>query len=58
MERTRGVKEISNGITSMVQQENLTADSLTAENPIAKDPSADLSELLKIVKRCQLNCCT
>ena len=37
---------------------NYTADGLTAENLIAKDPSADLPEPLKFVKRCQLNCCT
>ena len=34
------------------------ADGLTAENLIAKDPSADLPEASKFVKRCQLNCCT
>ena len=37
---------------------NYTADDLTAENLIAKDPSADLPEPSKFVKRCQLNCCT
>ena len=42
----------------MVQQEILTADGLTAENLIAKDPSADLPQPSKFVKRCQLNCCT
>ena len=41
-----------------MQQENLTADGLTAENLIAKDPNADLPELSKFVMRCQLNCCT
>ena len=34
----------------MVQQENYTADSLTTENLIAKDPSADLPELSKFVE--------
>ena len=29
---------------NMVQQENYTADGLTAENLIVKDPSADLPE--------------
>ena len=42
----------------MVQQENQTADGLTAENLIAKGPSTDLPEPSKFVKRRQLNCCT
>ena len=42
----------------MVQQENYTVDGLTAENLIVKDPSADLPEPSKFVKRHQLNCCT
>ena len=42
----------------MVQQENYTADGLTAEILVAKDPSADLPEPSKYVKRSQLNCCT
>ena len=37
---------------------NYTADGLTVENLITKDPSADLPEPLKFVKRYQLNCCT
>ena len=37
---------------------NYTADGLTAENLIAKDPTADLPEPLKFVKRRQLNCIT
>ena len=37
---------------------NYTADGLTAENLIAKDPSADLPEPSQFVKRRQLNCCT
>ena len=41
----------------MVQQENYTADGLSAENLIVKDPSADLPEPSKLVKRCQLYCC-
>ena len=45
------MKEFSNGLTLMVQQENSTADSLTAENLIAKDSSADLPEPSKFVKR-------
>ena len=52
------MKEFSNGLTSMVQQVNLTTDGLTAENLIAKHPSADLPEPSKFVKRRQLNCCT
>ena len=40
------MKEFSNGLTSMVPQEN------------AKNPSADLPEPSKFVQRCQLNCCT
>ena len=52
------MKEFSNGLTSMMEQENYTADGLTAENLIAKDPSADLPEPSKFVKRRQLNCCT
>ena len=35
---------------------NYTADDLTAENLIAKDPSADLPEPSKFVTRRQLNC--
>ena len=35
-----------------------TADGLTAENLIAKNPSADLPEPSKFVKRRQLNYCT
>ena len=42
----------------MVQQENYTADGLTAKNLIAKDASADLPEPSKFAKRRQLNCCT
>ena len=42
----------------MVQQENSTADGLTAENLIDKDQSSDLPEPSKFVKRCQLNCFT
>ena len=57
MER-KGMKEFSNGLTSMVQEENYTADGLTAENQLAKDTSADLPEQLIIVKRYQLNGCT
>ena len=41
-----------------MQQENLTADGLIAENLIAKESSADLPEPSKFVKRRQLNCCT
>ena len=52
-----GIKEFSNGLTTMVQQENKTADGLTAENLITKDQSADVPEPSKFVKRCQLNCC-
>ena len=36
---------------------NYTADGLTTENLIAKDPSADLPERSKFLKRRQLNCC-
>ena len=45
------MKELNYGLTLMVQQEKLTADSLTAENVIAKDPSADLPEPSKFMKR-------
>ena len=48
------MKEFSNVLTSMVQQENSIADGLTAENLIAKDPSADLPKPSKFVKRLQL----
>ena len=51
------MKEFSNGLPSMVPQEFYTADGLTAENLIAKDPIADLPEQSKFVKRHQLNCC-
>ena len=37
---------------------NYTTDGLTAENLITKDPSVDLPEPSKFVKRRQLNCCT
>ena len=47
------MKEFSNRLTG-----NYTADGLTAENLIAKDPSADLPEPSKFVKTRQLNCCT
>ena len=46
------MKEFSNGLTTMVQQEYYTAGGLTAESLIAKDPSADLPNQMK---RCQLN---
>ena len=39
----------------MVQQEYYTADGLAADSLIANDPSADLPEPSKFVKRCQLN---
>ena len=52
------MKEFSNGLTTMVQQEYYTAGGLTAESLIAKNPSVDLPELLKFVKRHQLNYCT
>ena len=52
------MKEFSNVLTTMLQIGNYTADGLTAENLIAKDPSADLPEPSKFVKRRQLNCCT
>ena len=42
----------------MMQQECWTVDGLTAESPIAKDPSAGLPEPSKFVKRRQLNYCT
>ena len=45
------MKEFSNGLTTMVQQEYWTADSQTAESLIAKDPSADLPEPSKFVKK-------
>ena len=54
----RGMKEFSNGITTMVQTGNYTADGLTAENLITKDPSADLPKPSTFVKKRQLNCCT
>ena len=57
MERRRGMKEFSNGLYNGATG-NYTADGLTAENLIAKDPSADLPEPSKFVKRRQLNCCT
>ena len=41
----------------MVQEEYSTASGLRAESQIAKDPSADLPEPSKIVKRCQWNYC-
>ena len=41
----------------MVQQE-ITADGLTAENRIAKNPSSYLPEPSKFEKSRQLNCCT
>ena len=34
-----------------------TADGMTANCPNAKDPSTDLPEPSKFVKRCQLNYC-
>ena len=37
---------------------NYIADGLTVENIIAKDPSADMPEPSKFVKRCQLSCST
>ena len=37
---------------------NYTADGLTAENLIAKDPSTNLPEPSKFVKRRKLNCYT
>ena len=52
------MKEFSNRLTTMVQQEITLLIGLTAENPIAKDPSADLPEPSKFVNRRQLNCCT
>ena len=53
------MKEFSNGLIMYNGATgNYTADDLTAENLIAKDPSADLTESSKFVKRCQLNCCT
>ena len=57
-ERRRGMKEVSNGLTTMIQQEYETGDGQTAESMIAKDPSADMSELPKFAKRRQLNYCT
>ena len=51
------MKEFSNGLTTMVQQVYYTAGGLTAESLIAKDPSGDLHETSKFVKRCQLNYC-
>ena len=51
------MKEFSNGLTTMVQQEYYTAGGLTAESLIAKDPSGDLPEPSKFVKRYQLNYC-
>ena len=48
------MKEISNGLTTMVQKEYQTAGALTAERLIAKNPSADLPEPSKFVKRCLL----
>ena len=48
-------QEFSNRLITMVQQECQTADGLTAESLIAKEPSADLPEPSKFVKRCQLN---
>ena len=57
MERKRGVKEFSNGLATMCNR-NYTADGLTAENLIPKDPSADLPVPSKFVNRCQLKCCT
>ena len=41
----------------MVQQEITTADGLTTEKLIAKDPRTDLPEPLNFQKRCQLNSC-
>ena len=52
------MKEFSNGLTTMLQQEITLLDGLTVNNLIAKDPSADLPEPSKFVKRRQLNCCT
>ena len=52
------MKEFSNGLTTMLQQEITLLMGLTAENLIAKDPSAELPEPSKFVKRRQLNCCT
>ena len=49
---------LNNRLTTMVQQEYYTTDGLTAENLIAKEPSADLPEPSKFVKRCQLDYCT
>ena len=45
------MKEFSNGLTAMEQQEYLTADGLTTESLIATDLSADLPEASKFVKR-------
>ena len=44
------MKEFSNELTTMVQQEYYTADGLTADSQIAKDPSSDLPEPSKICK--------
>ena len=52
------MKEFSNGLTTIVQQEYETAGGLSDESLIAKYPSADLPEPSKFVKRCQLNYCT
>ena len=52
------MKEFSNGLTSVVIQEIRLLMGLTAQNLIAKDPSADLPEPSKFGKRRQLNCCT
>ena len=47
-ERTRGMKEYSNGLTTMVQQEYYTANDLTADSLITKDPSVELPEPSKL----------
>ena len=53
------MKEFSNGLTNYNGAAgNYTVDVLTAENLIAKDPSADLPEPSKCMKRRQFNCCT
>ena len=52
------MKEFSKGLTSMGGTGKYTADGVTAENLIAKDPRADLPEPSKFMRRRQLNCGT
>ena len=51
-ERRRGW--ISDGLTTIMQQEYYTAGGQTSESVIAKDPCSDLFEPSKFMKRCQL----